>query len=153
FKCVYVEYQPRQDWRSARDILRCNPLFQKEPRYDCVTVNMTDPGLHFARLRALFQCSLPNGRKLDIALVRMFTPSRCKPQTRWAGCQIRDESEEFTFLSMEHVVRARCTYGPILSKSTKSLPCGPWMLLYFYAQTSSRNVPFSRPNLIYIDIA
>ncbi|KAK6977118.1 hypothetical protein R3P38DRAFT_2810678 [Favolaschia claudopus] len=65
---------------------------------------MTDPGLHFARLRALFQCSLPNGRKLDIALVRMFTPSRCKPQTRWAGCQIRDESEEFTFLSMEHVL-------------------------------------------------
>ncbi|KAK6984377.1 hypothetical protein R3P38DRAFT_2575996, partial [Favolaschia claudopus] len=34
-----------------------------------------------------------------------YSASRWKPQTRWAGCQIRDESEEFTFLSMEHVVR------------------------------------------------
>ncbi|KAK6974660.1 hypothetical protein R3P38DRAFT_2583700, partial [Favolaschia claudopus] len=43
FKCAYVEYQSLEpeDWRGARDILRCNPLFQKSPRY----VNMTEPVL------------------------------------------------------------------------------------------------------------
>ncbi|KAK6974662.1 hypothetical protein R3P38DRAFT_2583720, partial [Favolaschia claudopus] len=61
--------------------------------------------LHFARLRALFRCNLPSGRKLDVALVRMFSQSRWKPRTRWAGCQIRDEEQEFSFLSMEHIVR------------------------------------------------
>ncbi|KAK7005442.1 hypothetical protein R3P38DRAFT_2556859, partial [Favolaschia claudopus] len=48
---------------------------------------------------------LPSGRKLDVALVRMFSQSRWNPRTRWAGCQIRDEDQEFSFLSMEHVVR------------------------------------------------
>jgi hypothetical protein len=105
FKCVYISYQSLKDWRGARDILRCNCSFYGDERYDTVLVNMTDPGLHFARLRSLLRCELLSGRRIDVALVHMFKTSRWKPKTRWAGCQIRDEAKESSFLWMEHVVR------------------------------------------------
>ncbi|KAJ7015797.1 hypothetical protein C8F04DRAFT_1365477, partial [Mycena alexandri] len=105
FKCVHISYQSSEDWQRARDIMRCNPSFHHETRYNCLLVNFTDPGLHFARLRSLFRCHLPSGRRVDVALVRMFEKSRWKPRTRWAGCQIRDEAKEYSFLSMEHVIR------------------------------------------------
>ncbi|KAJ7318563.1 hypothetical protein DFH08DRAFT_714586, partial [Mycena albidolilacea] len=105
FKCVYISYQSLEDWRGARDILRCNRSFHGDERYDAVLVNMTDPGLHFARLRSLLRCEIPSGRRIDVALVHMFKTSRWKPKTRWAGCQIRDEAKESSFLWMEHVVR------------------------------------------------
>ncbi|KAJ6451401.1 hypothetical protein C8R45DRAFT_1124863 [Mycena sanguinolenta] len=80
FKCLYISYESMEDWRGARDIVRCNPCFHQRPRYDCLLLNFTDPGLHFAR-------------------------SCWKPRTRWAGCQIREEAKESSFLSMEHVIR------------------------------------------------
>ncbi|KAK7027134.1 hypothetical protein R3P38DRAFT_3315461 [Favolaschia claudopus] len=109
FKCVYLEYQSLEDWRGARDILRFNPYFQKEARYDSVIVNMTDPGLRFARPRVLLRCTLPNGRKIDVALVRI---------TRWTGCQIRDESKKDSLLSMEHAVRG-ALMAPVSGASNK----------------------------------
>ncbi|KAF7332466.1 hypothetical protein MKEN_00128700 [Mycena kentingensis (nom. inval.)] len=105
FRCLYVNYQSREDWRSARDIIRCNPLFHGRERFDSLLVNMTDPGLHFARVAALLRCKLPSGREVDVAIARMFESSRWKPKTMWAGCQIRDESKEYVFLSMEYVIR------------------------------------------------
>ncbi|KAJ7617483.1 hypothetical protein DFH06DRAFT_1062143 [Mycena polygramma] len=105
FKCVHISYQSLEDWRGARDILRCNPSFHQNVRYDCLLVNSTDPGLHFARLRALIRCHLPSGRQIDIALVRMFEKSHWKPRTQWAGCQVRDEVKQYSFLSMEHIIR------------------------------------------------
>ncbi|KAJ7728609.1 hypothetical protein B0H16DRAFT_1330825, partial [Mycena metata] len=84
---------------------RCNPSFHHEVRYDCVLANFAEPGLHFARLRALLRCHLPSGRRLDLALVHMFEKSRRKPRTYWAGCQIRNEVKEYSFLSMDHVIR------------------------------------------------
>ncbi|KAF8194006.1 hypothetical protein K438DRAFT_1542317, partial [Mycena galopus ATCC 62051] len=106
FKCVHISYQSLEDWRGARDILRCNPSFHHNVRYDqCVLFNMMDPCLHCARLRALLRCTLPSGRQTDVALVHMFESSRWKPRTRWAGCQIRDEVKECSFLSMEHLIR------------------------------------------------
>ncbi|KAJ7868882.1 hypothetical protein B0H13DRAFT_1896861 [Mycena leptocephala] len=80
FSCLYVSYQSMEDWRGARDIVRCNPCFHQQPRYDCLLVNFTDPGLHIAR-------------------------SRWKPRNRWASCQIREEAKESLFLSVEHVIR------------------------------------------------
>ncbi|KAJ7092944.1 hypothetical protein B0H15DRAFT_938487 [Mycena belliarum] len=105
FKCVHLSYQSLEDWRGARDIIRCNNSFHGRTRFDCFLVNLTDPGLHFARVRSLLRCSLPSGRQIDVALVHMFVPSRWKPRTRWAGYQIRDEERESSFLSMEHVIR------------------------------------------------
>ncbi|KAJ7899708.1 hypothetical protein B0H13DRAFT_2234203 [Mycena leptocephala] len=105
FKCVHISYQSLEDWREARDIMRCNPSFHRNERYDSLLVNLAAPALHFARLRALLRCILPSGRQIDVALVHMFEASRWKPRTRWAGCQIRDEVKESSFLSMEHVIR------------------------------------------------
>ncbi|KAJ7077335.1 hypothetical protein C8R44DRAFT_896304 [Mycena epipterygia] len=84
FKCVHISYQSLEDWRGARDILRCSPSFHHNIRYDCLLVNLTEPGLHCARLRALLRCTLPSSRQIDVALV-------------W--CQIRDEAKEFSFLN------------------------------------------------------
>ncbi|KAJ7797350.1 hypothetical protein B0H14DRAFT_3093169 [Mycena olivaceomarginata] len=100
FKCVHISYQSLEDWRGARDILRCNPSFHHNVRYDYLLTR-----LHCTRLRALLRCTLPSGRQIDIALVRMSQTSRWKPRILWAGCQIRDEAKEFSFLSMEHVIR------------------------------------------------
>ncbi|KAK6996173.1 hypothetical protein R3P38DRAFT_2566120, partial [Favolaschia claudopus] len=66
FKCAHITYQSREDWRGARDIIRCSPLFHSEQRYDSVIVNRTEPGLHFARAYALLRCTLPSGRKVDL---------------------------------------------------------------------------------------
>ncbi|KAJ7125922.1 hypothetical protein C8R44DRAFT_702274 [Mycena epipterygia] len=105
FKCVHISYQSLEDWRGVRDIVRCSPSFHQRERYDCFLVNFSDPGLHFARARSLLRCNLPSGRQIDVALVRLFERSRWKPRTRWAGCQIRDEVKQYSFLSMEHVIR------------------------------------------------
>ncbi|KAJ6472041.1 hypothetical protein C8R45DRAFT_936699 [Mycena sanguinolenta] len=94
FKCLYISYQSMEDWHGARDIVRCNPCFHQRPRYDCILVNFTDPGLHFAR-------------------------SRWKPRTRWAGCQIREEANDSSFLSMEHVVRGALP-APVSAASDES---------------------------------
>ncbi|KAK7035012.1 hypothetical protein R3P38DRAFT_3312187 [Favolaschia claudopus] len=93
FKCPYVEYQLLGAPETFSYATRCS-------RRARGIVNITEPGLHFARLRALFRCSLPSGRKLDVALVSMFTQSRWKPRTRWAGCQIRDGEQQFSFLAL-----------------------------------------------------
>ncbi|KAJ6577876.1 hypothetical protein B0H19DRAFT_985472 [Mycena capillaripes] len=100
FKCLYISYQSVEDWRGAQDIIRCNPCFHQRPRYDCLLVNFTEPGLHFARVRSLLRCKLPSGRQIDLALVCMFERSRWKPRTLWAGCQIREEAKESSFLSI-----------------------------------------------------
>ncbi|KAJ7221503.1 hypothetical protein GGX14DRAFT_669953 [Mycena pura] len=105
FQCLYISYQSQEDWRPARDIIRCNASFHGRERFDCLLVNMTDPGLHFARVQALIRTKLPSGREFDAAIVRMFETSRWKPRTKWAGCQIRDESKDYTILSLDYVVR------------------------------------------------
>ncbi|KAJ7204211.1 hypothetical protein C8J57DRAFT_1454650 [Mycena rebaudengoi] len=120
FKCAHITYQSLEDWRGARDIIRCNPRFHQRPRYDSLLVNMTDPGLHFARAHALFRCNLPSGRHLDIALIGMFKQSRWKPKTLWAGCQIQEEVKEYSFLSMEHVIRG-ALLAPVSSSSSESI--------------------------------
>ncbi|KAJ7209303.1 hypothetical protein GGX14DRAFT_535100 [Mycena pura] len=105
FKTAYISYQSCEDWRAARDIVRANPLFHKRERYDCLLVNMVEEGLHFARTRCFIRCKLPSGRRVDFSIVQMFERSKWKPRTRWAGCEIRDQSKKVAFLSMEYVIR------------------------------------------------
>ncbi|KAK6981274.1 hypothetical protein R3P38DRAFT_2578752, partial [Favolaschia claudopus] len=95
-------------------IIRCNSRFHSEQRYNSLIVNRTEPGLHFARAYALLRCTLPSGRKVDLALTRMFRQSRWKPKTLWDGCQVRDEEKDFSFLSMEYVVRG-ALMAPVFS--------------------------------------
>ncbi|KAJ7201208.1 hypothetical protein C8J57DRAFT_1102994, partial [Mycena rebaudengoi] len=68
----------------------------------------------------LFRCNLPSGRHVDIALIGMFKQSRWKPKTLWAGCQIQEEVKEYSFLSMEHVIRG-ALLAPVSSSSSESI--------------------------------
>ncbi|KAG8714190.1 hypothetical protein FRC08_012260 [Ceratobasidium sp. 394] len=44
-----VQYESFVDWCSHRDMLRCNPKFHSQERYDCVLVD-SDEGISIARL-------------------------------------------------------------------------------------------------------
>ena len=66
---------------------------------------MDTPGLSCARLHALFLCTLPSGRRLDLALVNNFKTSKWKPKTFWDGCLVYSEEKKATFLSLEYVIR------------------------------------------------
>ncbi|KAJ7769544.1 hypothetical protein B0H14DRAFT_3116658 [Mycena olivaceomarginata] len=121
FKCAHISYQSLEDWRGARDIIRCNPCFHQQPRYDSLLVNFSDPGLHFARTHALLRCNLPSGRKIDVAIVRMFKPTRWKPRTFWSGCQIREESKKYSFLSMGHVIRGALMAPAVLHPAAREM--------------------------------
>jgi len=91
-----------EDWREKQDILRCNPSFHNNPRYDCVVIN-TDP-IIFARLQFVFRCEDLSGGKSDLALVRLFENSKWKPTTRWDGCRIL-EGKGYQFINIKYLVR------------------------------------------------
>ncbi|KAK6966920.1 hypothetical protein R3P38DRAFT_3143767 [Favolaschia claudopus] len=87
-----------------RDILRCNPSFHNEPRYDSVIFNAEDDPLAMAELALVFRCFLPDGVKLDLAMVRPFRRSSWHPKTR-TDCPIRERKSGVMFIALEHVVR------------------------------------------------
>ena len=103
--CVYLTYQSLEDWTTGRDILRCNPSFHGESRYDCAIVNIESPHLICARLLGLFRCTLPSGLQHDVALVHMFDPTTWKPSTKWRGCQVHEESHQHSFVLLKYLVR------------------------------------------------
>ncbi|KIJ25403.1 hypothetical protein M422DRAFT_273649 [Sphaerobolus stellatus SS14] len=70
YQCLYLNYRSLEDWREKRDILRCNPNFYGEPRFDCVVIN-TDP-ISFGRLQAIFTCSGANKKSHTVILVSLF---------------------------------------------------------------------------------
>ncbi|KAJ7811153.1 hypothetical protein B0H14DRAFT_2299339, partial [Mycena olivaceomarginata] len=63
-KFIYVEYQSKVDWRSARDILRCNSHFHGAPRFDSVIYEDEDNPLAMGQFHFVFRCHLPG----DVAL-------------------------------------------------------------------------------------
>ncbi|GJE89869.1 hypothetical protein PsYK624_059800 [Phanerochaete sordida] len=84
FKCVYLRYQSMEDWREARDILRCNPDFHGHPRYDCALINLASNALAW------------------------FDPwkSRAwKPRTVWNGCRVFEEKKTSEFVFVEYLTR------------------------------------------------
>ncbi|KAJ7817878.1 hypothetical protein B0H13DRAFT_1662334, partial [Mycena leptocephala] len=62
----------------------------------------------------------------DLVLVHRFESSRWKSNTRWSGCQIREQCKEYSFLSMEHVIR-----GALLTRVSSS----PDELIHFVMDT------------------
>ncbi|KAJ7873127.1 hypothetical protein B0H14DRAFT_3561224, partial [Mycena olivaceomarginata] len=105
-KVIYVEYQSKVDWRSARDILRCNPRFHNAPRYDCVIYETDDDPFAMGELCFVFRCHLPGKAALDLAMVRPFRKTSWQPNTR-TDCPIREKMPATTasFVALEHVVR------------------------------------------------
>jgi len=105
YKCVTLKYQSIEDWTEGTDILRCNPDFHGQRRFDCVIIHDDAPKLSVARLYDIFRCRLPSGKTLDIALVRRFHCSKWKPRTVWSGCRVLDEESDTTLVQMDYLLR------------------------------------------------
>ncbi|KAJ6495094.1 hypothetical protein C8R45DRAFT_823984, partial [Mycena sanguinolenta] len=104
-----------EDWQGLRDIVRCNPQFHGDARYDSVLFNSESPGMSFARLSTLMRCTLESKHQFDVALVRLFQQSKWTPKTAWAGCQVHEEGKEYSLLLMDYVIR-----GALLTPATDS---------------------------------
>ncbi|KAJ6555852.1 hypothetical protein B0H19DRAFT_947189, partial [Mycena capillaripes] len=102
YNTLYVEYQSEVDWRSTRDILRCNPHFHGTPRYDCVIYSASDDPLAMGPLKLLFRCRLPGNVCLDLAMIL----SSWKPKTR-TDCPIRAQASAASskFIALTYVIR------------------------------------------------
>ncbi|KAJ7048129.1 hypothetical protein C8F01DRAFT_1072674 [Mycena amicta] len=122
FRCLYLAYQSKDDWREGEDILRCHSnWYNRGARYDCLLFDSADEPLACARLQSLVRCQLPSGRIVDIAMVQLMpktTPWR--PRNPWDGCLVFDERREVEFLMVEHIVR-----GALLAPVRPAPPTRP----------------------------
>ncbi|KAK6988973.1 hypothetical protein R3P38DRAFT_3331734 [Favolaschia claudopus] len=103
-KALAVTYQSRVNWKSERDILRCNPNFHKRPRYDSLIFSAEDDQSALGQLALLFRCFLPRGTTLDLALVRTYRNSSFKSKTP-TDCPVREKNSSSMFIALEHVER------------------------------------------------
>jgi hypothetical protein len=89
------------------DILRCNPDFHSNLRYDHVLVNQNDNDrdLTMAHLVELLRCRLPDQSTHDITVVRMLKPSKWVPKTKWAGVRVYDEKKSLDFVMIKYLIR------------------------------------------------
>ncbi|KAI5823796.1 hypothetical protein K523DRAFT_333657 [Schizophyllum commune Tattone D] len=110
----------REDWRELRDMVRCNPCFFGEARYDCVLLDYNQADLFFGRLRSLIRVALPSGRCVELAIIHPFTRSTWKPRTQWDGARIYSESRNAEFVPMDRVVRG-ALLAPAFGQSRKEL--------------------------------
>ncbi|KAA1474760.1 hypothetical protein DENSPDRAFT_906474 [Dentipellis sp. KUC8613] len=103
FQCIELKFQSREDWKEGRDLLRCNPSFNGQPRFDCVMIN-TEHAASYGRLQFIFICRLPSGTELDICLIRDLEPSTWKPRTKWDGCRVFREGK-LMFVLAKYLIR------------------------------------------------
>lgn len=68
YRYIRVKYESMVDWHIKMDYLRCNPKFNKRPRYDFVIVNRPQ-GRIFAQLVSVFICRA-DGHEYHLALVQ-----------------------------------------------------------------------------------
>jgi len=67
--------------------------------------NIDSPKLVCARLRGLYQCTMPSRQShCDVALVRKFNPTSWKPATRWDGCKVHEDSLQYTFVVLNYLI-------------------------------------------------
>ncbi|KAJ7850593.1 hypothetical protein B0H13DRAFT_1644426, partial [Mycena leptocephala] len=95
------------NWTEQTDILRCNPNFHNNPRYDHVLVNQNDSDIDLtvAHLVELLRCQLPDESAHDIAVVRMLKPSKWVPKTKWAGFRVFEEKKSLDFILAKYLIR------------------------------------------------
>lgn len=109
------------NWTEQADILRCNPNFQKQRRYDYALVETNNPGdLTVAHLFELLRCRLPDGSTRDVAVVQMLKPSKWNPRTKWMGCRVYDENKSLDFVLAAELIRG-VHMIPVFDTSQRSL--------------------------------
>ncbi|KAJ7892469.1 hypothetical protein B0H14DRAFT_2335315 [Mycena olivaceomarginata] len=119
-RCIRLKYQSCVNWTGKTDILRCNPNFHNNRRYDHVLVNGKPEDLTVAHLVQLLRCRLPDKSLHDIAVVRMLKPSKWVPKTKWAGCRVYDEEKALGFVMAKYLIRGAHMI-PVFEASKPSL--------------------------------
>ncbi|KAJ6470380.1 hypothetical protein C8R45DRAFT_1165958 [Mycena sanguinolenta] len=104
-RCIRLKYQSYVNWTEKVDILRCNPNFHGNRRYDHVLVNHKPEDLTVVHLVELLRCRVPDKSIHDIAVVRMLKPSKWTPKTKWAGCRVYEEGKSLNFIHMKYLIR------------------------------------------------
>ncbi|KAJ7929009.1 hypothetical protein B0H13DRAFT_2248102 [Mycena leptocephala] len=104
-RCIQLKYQSCVNWTEETDILRCNPNFHGNPRYDHALVNDKPEDLTVAHLVELLRCQLPDESVHDIAVVRMLKKSNWTPKTKWAGCWVYDEKKSLDLVLVKYLIR------------------------------------------------
>ncbi|KAF7371552.1 hypothetical protein MVEN_00010200 [Mycena venus] len=103
-KVIYVEYASKVDWKSAKDILRCNPWFHGHPRYDSILYTADDDPMAMGQLDLVFRCHLPRHKSIDLAMIQSYRTSSWNPKTR-TDCPVREKSAAPMFIALEHLTR------------------------------------------------
>ncbi|KAJ7467649.1 hypothetical protein FB451DRAFT_1040236, partial [Mycena latifolia] len=98
--------ESKVDWRSARDILRCNPQFHGAPRFDSVIYEDDNDALAMGQFHFVFRCHLPGNTALDLAMVQPFGRTEWQPNTP-TDCPIRQKLslKSCHFIALEHIIR------------------------------------------------
>ncbi|KAJ3536941.1 hypothetical protein NM688_g6767 [Phlebia brevispora] len=80
FRYAKIDYESLVTWKTAQDIVRCNPSFFSQPRYDCIIVHASG-NVHddtakfvFAQLIFIFIISV-QGTEYPLALVQLMQSS------------------------------------------------------------------------------
>lgn len=105
YKCIVLKYQSVEDWTERVDIVRCNPRFHGQRRFDCAIIHDDAQQLSVARLHDLIRVWLPSGTILDLALVHRLSRSKWKPRTTWDGCRVLDEEADTTLVQVDYLLR------------------------------------------------
>ncbi|KZV83573.1 hypothetical protein EXIGLDRAFT_625447, partial [Exidia glandulosa HHB12029] len=103
-KCAYITYSSVEDFREARDILRCNGNWNGSPRYDCALLDESEK-LSPARLQLIFKVRFNADTTCELAAVTRFKPSKWKPRTVWRGCRVFDEQRTVTIIRVTSLLR------------------------------------------------
>lgn len=113
FQLIYLQYRSSANWTTQRNLLRCNPRWQKNgnSRYDTCLLNMDSgsPGYpSVGQLRSLLVVTLESGRSFQLALVNLFEPqpkSRVKPKTVWKGCRMYRRTDDYNLIGIDYLLR------------------------------------------------
>ena len=95
------------DLSIQQDLLRCNPDFWGDPRYDCVIVNLPPRGQTFAKLVCLFTCTV-SACVHPLALVQSL-------DHRPRSGPVRDVDEKLSLYRWNLQPRNRCEIIPVHS--------------------------------------
>ena len=97
------------------DYLRCNPSFNKQPRYDCVIVK-TNSGNVFAQLVLVFTINI-RGTVYPIALVQAFDQQHNKSKsieekdTKLQFLRLRQRKANYSeFIFVQSIIRGAIIY-------------------------------------------
>ncbi|KAJ6528861.1 hypothetical protein B0H19DRAFT_1083203 [Mycena capillaripes] len=128
--CCELSAEPAHALDHSRD---ASSKFHGASRFDSMIYETNDDSLAMGRLQLIFRCHLPNGTKLDLAMIRPFRKTSWHPKTP-THCPIREEvsAQSSIFIVLEHVLRGFHCAGFLVRDET---------CIIKFNETPSRVVP------------